>query len=104
MAKKLKDLAVKVSAYIDQQGAQKYKYETVGALIETEYGQMLLLRKTFNPAGALTEDGDMLKMYLFEPKEKDAPAAAPAQNQYKAKATGKAKGGTPPLYDDDIPF
>ena len=52
MSRKKYDCAVKVGEYRDRQtGETKSKWLNVGAVIQTEKGHVLLLDRTFNPAG-----------------------------------------------------
>jgi hypothetical protein len=75
MAHKTHDLAVKVGSYTNQQGETKSRYQNVGALMQGDKGQFIMLAKWFNPAG-VTDDrgGESILISVFEPKEKgDAP-------------------------------
>jgi hypothetical protein len=84
MAHKTHDLAVKVGSYTNQQGETKSRYQNVGALMQGDKGQFIMLAKWFNPAG-VTDDrgGESILISVFEPKEKgEAPRQAkPAQRQ-----------------------
>jgi hypothetical protein len=93
MAHKTHDLAVKVGSYTNQQGETKSRYQNVGALMQGDKGQFIMLAKWFNPAGVTDErGGESILISVFEPKAKDdAPRqqqrqAAPAQRQAPASS------------------
>lgn len=65
--KKVYDAAVKVGEY-EENGETKGRYENVGAVLESDNGLFLLLKKTFNPAG-VNSDGDRILISFFEPRE-----------------------------------
>ena len=52
-SKKIKDLVVSVSTYVDNQGQTKHRYLNVGSMMQNEHGVYLILDKTFNPAGII---------------------------------------------------
>lgn len=81
---KVFDLAVKVGTY-QKDGETKNRYKNVGSVMQGEHGQFLLLDKTFNPAGVMT-DKDSVMISMFEPR-------VPNNNQ---------SGGF--KQKDDIPF
>lgn len=91
-AKKLYDLAVKTGSYTDRQGTEKGRWENVGSVLQMEDGgKVILLKRTFNPAGVPFRDGsDQIMVSMFEPKQ-DGGQQAPAQQRSAAA-------------DDDIPF
>ena len=100
---KLKDIAVVVGTY-QKDGKETFKWKTVGALIENNGKQYIMLDRSFNPAGTFVEKGressDQIVMSLFEPKGYDKPADKPQQ---------KSSYKRPSVYDgddtnDDIPF
>ena len=98
MAKKVKDLAVKLGEYTDNNGNTKGRWQNVGAMMQgDDGGSFLLLHRHFNPAGVMSGEGkDSILVSMFDsnrdgggqqaPQQQSAPAAAPAD------------------YDDDIPF
>jgi len=95
MSKKKYDAAVKVGEYQDREGNTKGRWLNVGAVIQTDNGHVLLLDRTFNPAGLPDPDnrGNVM-ISLFEPKPRDS----------GGQASGAASGG---FQDDDpsgIPF
>lgn len=95
---KLKDIAVVVGTY-QSGGEEKFRWKTVGALIEGKGGkQYIMLDRTFNPAGVpdLEERGsDQIVMSMFEPKQYD-------NQKPQSKPTRRAKDDDE--YGDDIPF
>jgi hypothetical protein len=103
MAHKTHDLAVKVGSYTNQQGETKSRYQNVGALMQGDKGQFIMLAKWFNPAGVTDErGGESILISVFEPKEKgEAPRQVkPAQQQAPSR---HASRGFEDM-DDDIPF
>ena len=104
-AKKIYDLAVATRRYNDRDGKEKSSYENVGSVLEMDDGgRMILLKRSFNPAGVPFKDGsDQVVISMFVPKDKEQ---SPAHDQHStAKANGyqdPAKGG----FDDteEIPF
>lgn len=107
------DLVVVTGNYIGQDGKEKARFMNVGSLlVNREEGKsMIVLNRTFNPAGLPNpEQRDTCVVSLFkkEPKRQDAPPArdphyappvqAPAQ---QAPQTDYVPGGD---FDDDIPF
>lgn len=96
---KLKDIAVVVGTY-QQNGEEKFKWKTVGALIEGKGGkQYVMLDRTFNPAGVPDlEDrgGDQIVMSMFDPKGYDN--ASPKKESKPAPSRRFHED------DDDIPF
>ena len=95
MAKKLYDLAVKTGSYTDREGNEKGRWQNIGSVLQMDDGgKVILLSRTFNPAGVPFKEGsDQIMVSMFPPKDKDgqtsAPRSAPAQTQ---------------AGDDDIPF
>lgn len=92
-AKKLYDLAVKTGEYT-RDGETKGRYENVGSVLQMEDGgKMILLKRTFNPAGVPHKDGsDQIIVSMFKPKDQ----LQSSGGQAPAKAGGSG--------DDDIPF
>jgi hypothetical protein len=85
MAHKTHDLAVKVGSYTNQQGEQKNRYQNVGALMQGDNGQFIMLAKWFNPAGVQDDrGGESILISVFEPRQEgqqapQRPASRPAQ-------------------------
>jgi hypothetical protein len=66
---KTHDLAVKVGEY-EKDGQKKGRYENVGAVLESQNGPYILLKKTFNPAGI--QDGkESVILSMFPVDKKD---------------------------------
>lgn len=80
MARKTHDLAVKTGNYTDNQGNQKNRYENVGALMQGDNGPFIMLKRTFNPAGAPT-DRDTVLISAFEPRSRDGSQSGGQNNQ-----------------------
>ena len=53
--KKLADLAVKIGTY-EKNGETKGRYHNIGAVMEGETGQYILIDRHFNPAGVPNPD------------------------------------------------
>jgi hypothetical protein len=107
MAHKTHDLAVKVGSYTNQQGEQKNRYQNVGALMQGDNGQFIMLAKWFNPAGVPDErGGESILISVFEPKERDQapqrPAQRPAAQQRPAPRQAPSSGFDD--FSDDPPF
>ena len=71
-SRKTHDLSVKVGSYRDNQGNEKARYKTIGALMMGDKGPYLVLDRTFNPAGVPVEDSrDQIIVSCFEPRARD---------------------------------
>ena len=69
--RKVKDLAVVTGTY-QSNGETKNRYANVGALMEGDNGQFLMLNAHFNPAGVPRKDGsESILVSMFDPKERD---------------------------------
>jgi hypothetical protein len=70
MTHKTHDLAVKTGTYTDRNGAEKGRWMNVGSVLETnDGGKVILLNRTFNPAGVPNpENRDTVMLSMFEPK------------------------------------
>lgn len=83
---KLYDLAVVAGTYTDRTGQEKKRWKTIGSVLETrDGGKVILIDRTFNPAGVPVEPGrDQIMVSMFAPKEPTSgamphsPAAAAA--------------------------
>ena len=102
MARKLFDLAVKVSEYTTPTGEVKARWQNVGSVFEgNEGGQFILLSKWFNPAGVPDlsgKGGDSILMSCFEPRQdgqQQAPAPQPAAAPRKPAAPAQQRKGAP---------
>lgn len=85
MAKRAFDLVVTTGSYTNRDGHEKKQYETVGTVWETEKGQFITLKKTFNPAG-VPSDRDTVLLSMFEPKPRDFPKQV--SQSHRADAQG----------------
>lgn len=74
MTRKVYDVAVKTGTYRDASGADKGRYQTVGAVMQGDDGrQFLLIERWFNPAGVEVQPGrTSIICSLFEPKPRDS--------------------------------
>lgn len=110
---KTHDLAVRTGTYQGADGKEKGRYENVGHVLHDGEQRLLLLKRTFSPAGVPNPDGrDTVILSMFEVRdrangegptaqqqadvERAAPASAPAARAPAAAAAGD--------FDDDIPF
>lgn len=98
MAKKLYDLAVKTGEYTTRDGDTKGRWQNIGSVLQMDDGgKVILISRTFNPAGVPFREGsDQIMVSMFEPKDKDGQGAAP-------RHTPTLPGGAPES-GDDIPF
>lgn len=87
--KKLYDLAVANGNYKNQNGEGKVNWLNVGAILENDNGKkMILLDRTFNPAGMPNPDNRTnIIISMFPPKNNIGQASS-----------------EPSAGDDDIPF
>lgn len=71
---KLYDLAVVTRKYTDNGGNEKAVWKNIGSILETKNGgKIILIDRTFNPAGVPCEEGrDQIMISMFTPKERDA--------------------------------
>jgi hypothetical protein len=97
MAHKTHDLAVKVGSYTNQQGETKSRYQNVGALMQGDKGQFIMLAKWFNPAGVQDDrGGESILISVFEPKEKGVVPGLQTKQAQRQQSSG---------FDDmDAPF
>lgn len=111
MARKIKDLAVKIGSYADQSGQTKGRYQNVGALMQNDDGsQYLLIERWFNPAGVINPDGRgnlLVSMFDLRDRQGDQGAPPPAQSgkgyDYHPASQSSAPPARNPM-DDEIPF
>lgn len=117
MATKVKDLAVKVSEYVDNTtGQTKGRFENIGAVLRgDDGGEFLMLNRTFNPAGVPNPRGqDSVLIGMFDPKPRDGQQRQAPKNNGQANSQANSQGYAqqsrggqeqPPLPgDDDVPF
>lgn len=96
MSKKIKDLAVKTGSYTDRQGNEKHRWMNVGSVLKLDEGSVILLNRSFNPAGVPFKDGsDVVMISMFDPKDKDGNPVV---------AEGAKKKAPPPDDFEDAPF
>lgn len=100
-AKKVYDLAVSTRCYTDRDGKEKSAYENVGSVLEMDDGgKMILLKRSFNPAGVPHKDGsDQIVISMFVPKDKDGQQSE--HNEAKGNAYQKQPANT---FDDNVGF
>lgn len=116
MTRKLYDIAAKTGEYT-KNGETKARWQTVGTVLETDRGMMLLLDRTFNPAGMpMSDRGDpsQVMLSLFEPKQqqpqqrRDAPERGVDRDASRRELDSQAPaGGRRRMADelsDDVPF
>jgi len=107
-ARKLYDLAVKVSEYQDQQGNKKGRWQNVGAVMQgDDGGKFIMLAKWFNPAGVPDfsgRGGESLLLSMFEPKDHNGQQQGGGQQQQQRQAPPQQQRAPQNQYDDDIPF
>ena len=101
MTHKTHDLAVKTGTYTDRNGNEKGRWQNVGSVLETnDGGRVILLNRTFNPAGVPNPEGrDTVMLSMFEPRDDNKAQPAP-QRQAPAPAPKHADG----FQDSDVPF
>src|SRR3989304_9242538 len=98
--KKIYDLTVAPRRFTNRDGKEKSSYENVGSVLEMDDGgRMILLKRSFNPAGVPFKDGgDQIIISMFVPKDKDQ---EPAKEQHsKAKSNAYQPQNT--FDDEDI--
>ena len=107
-ARKLYDLAVKVSEYQDQQGNKKGRWQNVGAVMQgDDGGKFIMLAKWFNPAGVPDfsgRGGESLLLSMFEPKDQNGQQQGGGQQQQQRQAPPPQQRAPQNQHDDDIPF
>ena len=69
--KKVADLAVKLGTY-EKDGQTKGRYQNIGAVMDGDNGQYILLDRHFNPAGVPNPDNKnsvLVSVFYDKPKE-----------------------------------
>jgi hypothetical protein len=109
--RKVKDIAVKVGEYTDNQGKTKGRYKNVGGIMENDDGgSFILLDRIFNPAGVpdLTgRGGDAVLISIFDIRDSNSGAQrGPGGGQRQSSPPSKPAPSNQPSEDeeDDIPF
>ena len=68
--KKLYDLAVKTGSYT-KDGAEKNRYENIGAMMDGDNGPFMFMKRSFNPAGVPFREGsESIVVSMFPPKDR----------------------------------
>jgi hypothetical protein len=76
--RKVADYAVKVGEY-QKDGETKGRYENVGMEMADGQNVIMLVKRTFNPAGVPNPDGkDMVMLSRFAVREQETPKGKPA--------------------------
>jgi hypothetical protein len=98
--RKIKDLAVVTGTY-QSNGETKKRYANIGALMEGDNGQFLMLNAHFNPAGVPRKDGsESILVSMFDPKDRDT-----SQQPQSGGGRGSAGRGDPfGAGGDEVPF
>jgi hypothetical protein len=104
--KKVYDMAVKTGEYTNAQGETKGRYQNVGAVMKGDNGLMIIMDRTFNPAGLPNpENRSNIIISLFEPRDNNQQQRKPEypeQPQAQTNNPESPAGGDP--FNDDIPF
>lgn len=113
MAKKVRDVVVKVGEYQDRNtGETKARWKNVGALMKNDEDNsyFIMLERTFNPAGVPNpENRESVLLSCFVPQEQrqqGSTQSAPAQQQAvdpQAPTDPTPQGGGA-MPDDEVPF
>jgi len=101
---KLYDLAVSVGSYTNKIGEEKKRWKNIGSVIQTkDGGKVILIDRTFNPAGVPVEDGrDSIMVSMFEPKDEGGLQQRQQHQGQQQVARQQSGGYSDP--DDEIPF
>lgn len=77
-----KNIKVKIGEYVNKDGETKGRYLTVGRVLQKDDGsEMVLLDKTFNPAGVLGDkDSVILNFWEAEEKQPQATDSKPSDH------------------------
>lgn len=101
------DLAVAVGSYTDRQGNEKKRWKNIGSVIQTkDGGKVILIDRTFNPAGVPVENGrDQIMVSMFEPKDesKNSRNGDTSQGRVDGGNRSSQSGGYGDP-DDEMPF
>lgn len=102
MAQKKYECVVALGEYTDGQGQTKTRWQNVGAVIQTDKGHMMLLDRTFNPAGMPNpENRTNIVVNLFEPQQRDQQSSG---QQYRQASQGGQQANGGGVDPDDPPF
>lgn len=98
---KTHDLAVKVGTYT-QNGQEKGRWENVGQVMNGENGEVLLLKRTFNPAGVPVAEGkDSIIVSKFPVRDRERDAITRSESSVPRASAPASSGGE---FNDEIPF
>lgn len=93
--KKVYDLAVKTREYQNKNGETKANWLNIGAVMERDGKQFMMIERWFNPSSLPAADGRSTALIsMFVPREDDQPK----------KTTGYGSGKTIDDMTDDVPF
>lgn len=102
--RKVKDLAVVTGTY-QSNGETKKRYANVGALMEGDNGQFLMLNAHFNPAGVPRKEGsESILVSMFDPRDQNG---GQQQRSQQSSGGGSQQRRSDPFggdLDDDVPF
>lgn len=102
------DLAVVTGTYRDSSGNEKKRWKTIGAIMESDEGQkMILIDRTFNPAGVpMRSDrpSDTIPLSMFPPKMRDGGGGDGVPTQSASQIKDRMRSSQPQQDDQDIPF
>ena len=105
MAQKKYECVVALGEYQDGSGQTKTRWQNVGAVIQTDKGFMMLLDRTFNPAGMPNpENRTNIVINLFEPQQRDQQGNGRQSQQSSQQYRQASQGGQgrEPGFDDDF--
>lgn len=108
--RKTHDLAVKTGEYTNAQGEKKNRYQNVGAVMQGDNGQFIMLAKWFNPAGVVdTRGGESILLSMFEPRQEGQQATGQQQQRPQAAAPQQRPAYQPQQqrnddFESDVPF
>jgi hypothetical protein len=109
---KTHDLAVRTGTYQGADGKEKGRYENIGHVLRGDDNEkLLLLKRTFNPAGVPNPDGrDTVILSMFEVRDRAANGNTAAENAAITASEGGAPAQRPARpaatddFNDDVPF
>ena len=108
--RKTHDLAVKIGEYINAQGEKKNRYQNVGAVMQGDNGQFIMLAKWFNPAGVVdARGGESILLSMFEPRQEGQQPTGQQQQRPQTAAPQQRPAYQPQQarhddFGDDVPF
>jgi len=104
--RKTHDLAVKTGEYTNAQGEKKGRYQNVGAVMQGDNGQFIMLAKWFNPAGVIdARGGESIILSMFEPRQEgQQPAQRPAAPAPQARPPYQPPAHRDDDFEGDVPF